>query len=185
MENSEPLNFEDIVDQYSDFVFNLAYRVLGNHADAQDAAQDAFLSAYRNFHRFRGESSVSTWLYRIAVNAALMKLRRDKNKKAQTQTGYEEMQIVSPHEGPEKLALNSELRNNLEHGLEMLAPDLRAVIVLRDLQGLSNQEAADALNISVSSLKARLHRGRVQLRAHLRDYLEESALTGSRDQQEN
>ena len=70
MENADLLNFEDIVDQYSDFVFNLAYRVLGNHADAEDAAQDAFLSAYRNFHRFRGDSSVSTWLYRIAVKAA-------------------------------------------------------------------------------------------------------------------
>jgi len=80
-------SFEDIVSEYGDFVFNLAYRVLGNHADAEDAAQDAFLSAYRNLHRFRGESSVSTWLYRIAVNAALMKLRKDKNKRTHSQTG--------------------------------------------------------------------------------------------------
>jgi len=172
MENPNPLNFEEIVDQYGDFVFNLAYRVLGNHADAEDAAQDAFLSAYRNFHRFRGDSTVSTWLYRIAVNAALMRLRRDKNKRAQTQTGYEETQLVSPQEGPEKLALNSELRERLERGLDMLAPNLKAVVVLRDLQGLNNREAADVLGISVSSLKARLHRGRVQLRGHLRDYLE-------------
>ena len=174
MEKAKSLNFEDIVDQYSDFVFNLAYRVLGNHADAEDAAQDAFLSAYRNFHRFRGESSVSTWLYRIAVNAALMKLRRDKNKRAQTQAGYEETQLVSPHMGPEKLALDTELRERLERGLDMLAPNLKAVVVLRDLQGLNNQEAADALDISVSSLKARLHRGRVQLREHIRDYLEDN-----------
>ncbi len=176
MENAvsgNPPNFEDIVNQYGDFVFNLAYRVLGNHADAEDAAQDAFLSAYRNFHRFRGESSVSTWLYRIAVNAALMKLRRDKNKRAQTQTEYEEMQLVSSREGPEKLALNSELRERLERGLNLLAPNLKAAVVLRDLQGLNNQEAADALAVSVSSLKARLHRGRVQLREHIRDYLEE------------
>ena len=166
-------NFEDIVNQYGDFVFNLAYRVLGNHADAEDAAQDAFLSAYRNFHRFRGESSVSTWLYRIAVNAALMKLRRDKNKRTQTQTGIEDMQLVSPEEGPEKLALNSELRERLERGLDMLPPNLKAAVILRDLQGLNNQEAADTLAVSVSSLKARLHRGRVQLREHIRGYLEE------------
>ena len=173
MENADLLNFEDIVDQYSAFVFNLAYRVLGNHADAEDAAQDAFLSAYRNFHRFRGDSSVSTWLYRIAVNAALMKLRKDKNKRAQTQTGFEEMRLISPLEGPEKIALNSELRERLERGLDLLAPNLKAAVVLRDLQGLNNQEAANAMAISVSSLKARLHRGRVQLRGHMRDYLNE------------
>ena len=174
MENDKPLQFEDIVDQYGDFVFNLTYRVLGNHADAEDAAQDAFLSAYRNFHRFRGDSSVSTWLYRIAVNAALMKLRRDKNKRAQVHTDYQEMQLVSPQEGPEKLALNSELRDRLERGLDMLAPNLKAAVVLRDLQGLNNQEAAEVLDISMSSLKARLHRGRVQLREHIRDYLEDN-----------
>ncbi len=174
MESTKSLNFEDIVDQYGDFVFNLAYRVLGNHADAEDAAQDAFLSAYRNFHRFRGDSSVGTWLYRIAVNAALMKLRRDKNKRAQIHTEYQEMQLVSPEEGPEKLAINSELRERLERGLDMLAPNLKAVVLLRDLQGLNNQEAAEVLDISVSSLKARLHRGRVQLREHMKDYLEVS-----------
>jgi len=173
MANANSLNFEDIVDQYGDFVFNLAYRVLGNHADAEDAAQDAFLSAYRNFHRFRGDSSVSTWLYRIAVNVALMKLRRDKNKRAQTESEYEETRLVSPLEGPEKLALNSELRDRLEQGLDLLSPNLKAAVVLRDLQGLNNQEAADVMAISVSSLKARLHRGRVQLREHIRDYLEQ------------
>ena len=172
MEQATTLTFEEIVEQYGDFVFNLAYRVLGNYADAEDAAQDAFLSAYRNFDRFRGESSVSTWLYRIAVNAALMKLRKDKNKRTQTQPEFDELQLVSPQKGPEQLALNSELREKLERGLDMLAPNLKAVVVLRDLQGLNNQEAAEILNLSVSSLKARLHRGRVQLREHMRDYLD-------------
>ncbi len=165
------LDFETIVEQYSDFVYNLTYRVLANHADAEDAAQDAFLSAYRNFHRFRGESSVSTWLYRIAMNAALMRLRKDKNKKLLTQTGYDDVQLASPLEGPEKLALNSELRERLEQGLDMLAANLKAAVVLRDVQGLSNEEAAGVLKISVSSLKARLHRGRVLLRKHLEDYI--------------
>ncbi len=93
MEKPNLPNFEDIVEKYGDFVFNLAYRVLGNHADAEDAAQDAFLSAYRNFHRFRGDSSVSSWLYRIAVYAALMKLSRDKNKRAHPESGFEEMDL--------------------------------------------------------------------------------------------
>jgi RNA polymerase sigma-70 factor (ECF subfamily) len=86
-------DFEAIVEEYGDFVYNLTYRVLGNQADAEDAAQDAFLQAYRNFHRFRGESKVSTWLYRIAVNAALMKLRKDRNARLLNQTGYEDMQL--------------------------------------------------------------------------------------------
>ena len=69
-------SFETIVEEYGDFVYNLTYRILGNPADAEDAAQEAFLAAYRNFDRFRGESKVSTWLYRIATNAALMRLRK-------------------------------------------------------------------------------------------------------------
>ena len=168
-------DFEDIVEEYGDFVYNLTYRVLGNHADAEDAAQDAFLAAYRNFGRFRGESKVSTWLYRIAVNAALMRLRRDRNKNTLTQTGYDEIQIVSPTDGPEKLALNSELREHLEAGLDQLPDNLKTAVVLRDVQGLSNEEAADILEVSVSSLKARLHRGRVLLRKYLQDYDQRSA----------
>jgi RNA polymerase sigma-70 factor (ECF subfamily) len=163
--------FENIVEEYGDFVYNLTYRILGNHADAEDAAQDAFLAAYRNFHRFRGESKVSTWLYRIATNAALMKLRKDRNPRTLTQTGYDELQLTSPLEGPEKLALNSELRQHLEDGLELLPPNLKTAVVLRDVQGLSNEEAAEVLNISVSSLKARLHRGRVLLRQHFQEYV--------------
>ena len=173
MEVQAGREFENIVEQYGDFVYNLTYRVLGNHADAEDAAQDAFLSAYRNFHRFRGESKVTTWLYRIAVNAALMKLRKDRRKTRLTQTGYEEMQLPSPSQGPETLAVNSELRERLKQGLDLLPPNLKVVVVLRDVEGMSNDEAAEILNLSVSSLKARLHRGRVLLRKHLQDYLQQ------------
>ncbi len=171
MQTQTEIEFESIVDEYGDFVYNLTYRVLNNHADAEEAAQDAFLSAYRNFEKFRGESKVSTWLYRIAVNAALMKLRKDKNKRTLNQSGYDELQLVSPAEGPEKLALNTELREHLQDGLDMLAEKLKTAVVLRDVQGLSNEEAAEVMKISVSSLKARLHRGRVLLRQHLQEYL--------------
>lgn len=164
--------FEAIVEEHQSFVYNLTYRILGNHADAEEAAQDAFLSAYRNFHRFRGEAKVSTWLYRIATNAALMKLRKDRSKRTLTDTGYEDMDVVSHTRGPEELALNSELRERLQDGLEMLQTNLKAAVVLRDVQGLTNEEAAEILKISVSSLKARLHRGRVLLRKYLQDYLQ-------------
>jgi len=165
--------FDSIVEEYGDFVYNLTYRVLGNQADAEDAAQDAFIAAYRNFHRFRGESKVSTWLYRIAVNAALMKLRRDRNPRQLTQPVDDELPIPSPRQGPEGEALNSELREHLEEGLESLSENLKMAVILRDIQGLSNEEAAEVLEISVSSLKARLHRGRVLLRQHLQQYLDQ------------
>ena len=166
------LEFEDIVEEHQGFVYNLTYRILGNYADAEEAAQDAFLSAYRNFHRFRGDAKVTTWLYRIATNAALMKLRKDRNKRNLTDNGYGDMDLVSPTRGPEELALNSELRERLQDGLEMLQPHLKAAVVLRDVQGLTNEEAAEVLDMSVSSLKARLHRGRVLLRKYLQDYLQ-------------
>ena len=86
MANETEKDFESIVEKHSDLVYNVAYRILGNQADAEDAAQDALLSAYRNFHRFKGDSAVSTWLYRIAVNASLMKLRKDRRKNFLTET---------------------------------------------------------------------------------------------------
>ena len=180
MEQQVEGDFEQIVSEYGDFVYNLTYRVLGNAADAEDAAQDAFLAAYRNFFRFRGESKVSTWLYRIAVNAALMKLRRDRPRNFLTETGYDDAQLVSRADGPEKLALNSELR---ERGLDLLPENLRTAVVLRDVQGLSNEEASEVLEISISSLKARLHRGRVLLRKYLQDYIDDQSRDDqSRDQ---
>lgn len=171
MVNRADQKFEDIVEKYTDFVYNIAYRILGNQTDAEDASQEAFVSAYRNFHKFRGESAVSTWLYRIAVNASLMILRKDRRKNFLTATGYDDMQLVSWTEGPEHAALNTELREHLESGLALLPPQLRAVVVLRDVQGLSNEEAAQALKTSVPSLKSKLHRGRVLLRNYLDPYL--------------
>ena len=164
-------SFESIVEEYSGFVYNVAYRILGTQADAEDAAQDAFISAYRNFDKFRGDSTVSTWLYRIAVNASLMKLRKDRRRNFLSQTGYDDAELVSPIEGPERAALNTELRERLEEGLAALPPQLRAAVVLRDVQGLSNDEAADVLETTVSSVKSKLHRGRVLLRKYLDDYI--------------
>ena len=80
MSSQTERDFEDMVEKYGGLVYNVAYRILNNQADAEDAAQEAFISAYRNFHKFRGQSAVSTWLYRIAVNASLMKIRKDKRK---------------------------------------------------------------------------------------------------------
>ena len=166
-------DFEAIAEKYTQYVYNVAYRIVGNQADAEDASQEAFISAYRNFHKFRGDAAVTTWLYRIAVNASLMKLRKDGRKEYLTQTGYDDTQLASHLEGPEHAALNTELREKLEEGLAKLPPQLRAVVVLRDVQGLSNEEAAEILKSSVTALKSKLHRGRVLLRRHLDQYVKQ------------
>ena len=164
------LDFERLVEEHSDFVYNVAYRMMGNHEDAEDVAQDAFLSAYRAFDRFRGESRVTTWLYRIATNAALMRLRKTKLSRSLTHTGIDDLEVPDWSQTPERAAQNSELQDKLRQGLDRLDPDLRAAVVLRDVQGLSNAEAAEVLDLSVAALKSRLHRARVLLRQFLSDY---------------
>ena len=140
MNSQTEQDFESIIEQYTDFVYNVSYRILNNQTYAEDAAQEAFISAYKNFHKFRGESTVSTWLYRIAVNASLMKLRKDRKKDYLTQTGYDDTQLVSWVEGPEASALNSELREQVEGGLAMLPPQLRSVVVLRTSKGCQTRK---------------------------------------------
>ena len=168
---AEPTDFDAIVEKYADFVYNVAFRMMGRPEDAEDVAQDAFISAYRAFERFRGESRVTTWLYRITTNAALMKLRKEKRARTLTQTGLEEVDIADWDETPERSAASSELGEKLQEVIAQLQPDLRAAVVLRDVEELSNAEAADVLGITVSSVKSRLHRGRVLLRKYLSDYV--------------
>jgi RNA polymerase sigma-70 factor (ECF subfamily) len=167
----EVLDFDSIVEEHSSFVYNVAYRMMGNPEDAEDVVQDAFISAFRAFERFRGESRVTTWLYRITTNAALMKLRKTKLARTLNQTGVEDLEIADWSDTPERGAANSELKAKLKEGIDQLEPNLRAVVVLRDVEGLTNQESAEILDISVSALKSRLHRARVLLRKYLSDYV--------------
>ena len=169
--------FNEMVEAYSTMAYNIALRMLRNTADAEDAVQEAFISAYRAFPKFKGQSKLSTWLYRIVVNACLMKIRKEQvRSKYLTNTGYDDTVVnnwrdtTSPNE-PERAALNSELRDVLDQGLSRLSPDIRAAVVLRDVQGFTTEEAASTLELTVPSLKARLHRGRVLLRKYLEGYL--------------
>ncbi len=111
---------------------------------------------------------MSTWLHRIVVNACLMKLRKDKKHSQDlTETGYEDLVVRDWTSDPEAVTLNGDLRGIIDEGLGLLAPDVRSAVVLRDMQELSNEEAAETLNLSVSAFKSRLHRGRVLLRKYL------------------
>ena len=164
--------FRDIVERYSDSAYHIALRMLHNPADAEDAVQEAFISAYRAFPNFKGQSKVTTWLYRIVVNACLMKIRKEKTRaKYLTETGYDDAVVHDWRNDPEKALMNAELRDVLQRGLDRLSPELRTVVVLRDVRDFSSQEAAEALDITVTSLKSRLHRARVLLRKYLADYL--------------
>ena len=171
---SESADFDALVEEHSGFVYKLAFRMMGNNEEAEDVAQDAFLSAYRAWDRFRGDSRVTTWLYRITTNAALMRLRKTKKTRTLVETGVEDHEIVDWSASPEREARNAELRDKLKEGINSLEPDLKAAVVLRDVQGLSNTEASEALDISVPALKSRLHRARVLLRQFLTDYVAET-----------
>ena len=170
-EPSATADFDRIVEEHSSFVYNVAFRMMGNPQDAEDVAQEAFISAYRAFERFRGESKVTTWLYRITVNAALMRLRKEKKARTLTQTGLDDLVIPDWSDAPFRAARDSELGDRMRDGIEMLPDDLKAAVVLRDMEELSNAEAAEVVGISVPALKSRLHRGRVLLRKHLEEYL--------------
>lgn len=170
--NRDPeIVFTELVEQYSDLAYSVAFRMLRNTEDAEDAVQEAYISAFKALPKFKGQSKLSTWLYRIVVNACLMKIRRDKSRaKYIAERDFDEAIIYDWKNDPEDAAVNSELRSTLEKGLDLLSPDLRATAVLRDIQGLSTEEAAEALGISIASLKSRLHRARVILRQHLDEY---------------
>lgn len=168
------LDFDQIVEDHSKFVYNVAYRMMGSHADAEEVVQDAFLSAYRARDRFRGSSQVTTWLYRITVNAALMRLRK-KSRKVEVSMEPSEMtrayDAPDHRSAPDQAVLSGELAQRLQAAIANLPPDQRAAVVLRDVQGMSNEEAAAVLETSVPALKTRLHRGRVALREVLAQYL--------------
>ena len=164
--------FSRIVEEYTDYAYNIAYRMLSNPADADDVVQDAFLSAYKARDRFRGDAQVTTWLYRIVVNAALQKMRKDRKPRQMIQsTPVEDLDVVDWSPGPESQTLNGELREKLDEAIGSLPEDMRAAVVLRDVQQLSTEEAAEVAGVSVPAFKARLHRGRVLLREHLNAYV--------------
>jgi RNA polymerase sigma-70 factor (ECF subfamily) len=171
-ETPQPGAFERLVEEYADRIYNVALRITGERTEAEDAVQEAFLSAYRAWPSFRGESNPRTWLYRIAVNAALMRVRsRHPSEYLADLPEHEDVQDWSANIG--ELAQRAELHELLLSGLNLLEPGHRSALVLRDIDGLSTAEAAQALDISEEALKSRLHRARMLLRQHLADYFRE------------
>jgi RNA polymerase sigma-70 factor (ECF subfamily) len=162
--------FERLSSAYADRLFMLLLRLLGDRGEAEDVAQEVMLRAWRGIARFQGQSSYFTWLYRIAVNEANRALEKKARRPAGVSIGAQELQLpASPAYDPSRQAENSELRRVLGQALAELPPALRTAIVLRDVEGLSTQEAAEIAGVSQAAFKSRLHQARLRVRAAVGD----------------
>lgn len=176
---------DDMVERFAQRLFNVALRLTGQPQEAEDILQETLIKACRGVQDFEGRSSLGTWLYRIATNNSLMHLRRRKAPAVSLDTPPENFEEFKPRQlhdwewEPETLVLTGELRQAMDEAVNGLPDTLRAAFVLRDLEGLSTKEAADALAISESNLKVRLHRARLQLRETLATYFQQHKSGGN------
>jgi RNA polymerase sigma-70 factor, ECF subfamily len=182
-------SLDQLFGRYSRALYPTALKLMGNPEDAEDALQDGLLSAFRNLRRFEGRSQFSTWLTRIVINAALMRLR---SKRAHPATSIDAepnadgdepapAEMIADHSpSPEEIYARKEVREIFERNLEGLSPTLRSAIVLRDVEGMSTEEAAETLGVPEGTLKSQLHRARVQLATLLSATLRSKAARSAR-----
>src|ERR1700687_5263437 len=175
--NGDVAAFEQLVKRYDRRLFRIARHVTHNREDAEDAVQEAFFKAFQKLGEFREDSKFSTWLIRITLNQSLMKLRKQRTikevpleKDFQADGEMLPMEVADWSPNPEQLYRASELRNILIKAIQELQPLLRAVFILRNIEGLSTTQTAEVLNLTESAVKARLWRGRLQLRERLNTY---------------
>ena len=166
--------FTTLVQHYERKIYRIAKNITQNDEDAEDVLQDAFLKAYEHLPTFQGNSKFYTWIVRIAVNEALMKLRKRKGDRFVSldepiETGEEEVkrEIAVWEDNPEEHYSQEELQKILNEAVDSLKPDFRTVFVLRDIEELSTEETAESLHISVPAVKSRLLRARLALREKL------------------
>jgi RNA polymerase sigma-70 factor (ECF subfamily) len=172
--------FETLVADYGDRVYRLAYGITRNSADAEEVAQDVFLAVFRKIDGFEARAALGTWIYRVTTNTALNKRR---GKRFESETSLDDLLPAYKEDGhregdrsfvladwsalPDQVLLSREGRAMIERALAALPASYQAVFVLRDVEGLSNEEAAEALGDTVASVKSRLHRARMALREQL------------------
>ncbi len=161
--------FEELVRLYEKRVLALTQRMCKNPEDAAEAAQEAFFAAWRGLKNFRGDSSFSTWIYRLASNACVDLLRREGKRQTAVSLDDEELNLdlPSPLPSPQEEAERQELRERIEAGLQALPPEYRAALVLREIQQLRYDEIGQVLNVDIGTVKSRINRGRKKLRSFL------------------
>lgn len=172
-QGGHPLNFADVFAEYQRPIYNYLLRMTQNQAKAEDLTQETFIRAHRGLPGFRGDASLSTWIYRIATNVSHDHFRRRATRQTEADLSLEEIEsdgewlvdeVSSP---PEQLAAQSEMSDCVQRFIHRLSPDYRAVLMLRELQGLKNREIAEVLDVSLDTVKIRLHRARNKLREAL------------------
>ncbi len=170
--------FRRLVERYEPKVYRLALKMMREPQDAEDVLQETFINVFRHLDSFRGDAEFSTWIYRIATNASLMKLR-SKKPVASLDEPVDAEEETLPREltdwsaTPEEMLLSRETRAQMELALARLPETLRTVFVLRDVEGLNVEETARVLDISQANVKTRLHRARLALREQLAAYFAE------------
>jgi RNA polymerase sigma-70 factor, ECF subfamily len=171
--------FARLVETFTNPIYRLALNMLGREQDAEDVLQETFIKVFKNVRDFEERSNLSTWIYRIAVNEALMILRKDKHKAASLDEPDPADEVDEPRElvdwccQPEKTFMSEEVQHQLQKAIKLLPEKLRVVFVLRDMEDLSIRETAQALSISEMSVKTRLLRARLKLRETLSQYFVE------------
>ncbi len=172
-------SFEELVKRHEKKIYNLCYRLTGNREDASDALQETFLQAFRKLSSFKGKSKFSTWLYRVAVNVCFMRRRKEKKMKTVSLDApvltekADEIKRELPDDwskNPLATLENEEIRGILSNAIDSLPEEYRTVLVLRGVNGFSNEEVAKMLEISLPAVKSRLHRARLFLRDTLSQY---------------
>lgn len=167
--------FETLVLEYEKNVYNIALRMTGNSEDAADMTQEAFIKAYNSLQSFRGDSKFSVWLYRIVSNVCLDFLR-SKNRRPTVSLSVEDddgedaqLDVADESQSPELLLDRKLTRDSVRRGLDSLPPDYRQILLLREIQGLSYDEIAQALSLEVGTVKSRIFRARKRLCTFLTD----------------
>lgn len=170
-------SLSDLVTKYEKTVYSFAFKVCRNKDKAENTMQETFLSVIKSLYQFDGNSKFSTWLYRIVVNHCLM-LARSEVRYTQFQSFDDEEQTIEEPAAehwtdlPAEKVLNDELKELMDAAIQKLGPEYRMVFLLRDVEGLSTQETAETLDLSVPAVKSRLHRARFFLRNELKSYFE-------------
>ncbi|MDD5018373.1 MAG: sigma-70 family RNA polymerase sigma factor [Eubacteriales bacterium] len=168
-QSGETAALEELILSCEKSVYNIAYRFMGNEADAGDTAQDALIKIYRRIGSFRQQSSFSSWVYRLTVNTCLDALRRRKKTPLSLEQSIEKGASFEDtgHITPEAHVLSIERNEDIQTAINSLSDDHKSVIILRDVSGLSYEEISECLSISVGTVKSRISRGRQNLRSLL------------------
>ena len=188
VDSKDSISFDELFDRYNSMVFTLAYQILGDREEALDVAQDVFLTIYCKLDSFRGDSSLKTWIYSITVHRASNRFRWWNRLRRRGTVSLEEhlsqkpdqdysIHLKSDIQSPEEALITLEERERVTRWLQALPIEQRVAVILRDIEGLTYEEIAESMNISLGTVKSRIARGREMLKRH---FVEKSAVTGGR-----